>query len=61
VLLSADVTIYLVTPRMAHSLRLGEVAAVLAFADRRNVVGNLLNPAGPDLVQSRVSYVPDGD
>jgi hypothetical protein len=59
VLFCAGVAVHLVAPRVAHGFGLGEVTAVLTLADGGMIVSDLLDPAAPDLVQPRISHVPD--
>ena len=59
VALRADVAIHLVAPRVVHGFELGDFVRVLALADRRMVARDLLDAVAPDLVQPRVTDVPD--
>ena len=59
--LGADVAVDLVAARMPHRLALGQLARVLALADRRMIARHLLDPAGAQLVQPRIADVTDDD
>ena len=55
--LAADVAVDLVAPHVLHGLRLGELAGVLALADRRMIVRELGDPLRRQLVEAAVADV----
>ena len=57
--LAADVAVDLVAAGVLHRLRLGELAGVLALADRRMIVRELGDPLRRQLVQAAVADVTD--
>ena len=58
---AADVAEDLVAPRVAHGFRLGNLARVLALADRRVIVRQLPDAARRQLVETAVAHMPDRD
>jgi hypothetical protein len=57
--LRAHVAVHLVAPRMLHRLSLSDVARVLALADGRVVVRDLLRSRRRGACRARVSHVSD--
>ena len=55
--LAADVAVDLVAARVLHRLGLGELAGVLALADRRMIVRELGDPLRRQLVEAAVADV----
>src|ERR1019366_6136339 len=46
-----------IAARVAHGLKLGQLAALFTLADGRMVVGDLANRAAADLVEARIAHV----
>ena len=57
---AADVAEHFVAPRMPHRLGFGDLAGVLAFADRRVIVCELDDARVGQLVETRITDMADG-